>query len=77
MINSSKELEMVPLTLLLMTKKRLFMKGAQLEWLSMKGNLLSTKNPDFPKIKSVPLPRAISGKSWEYPYIRSNGTFRP
>lgn len=38
MINSSKELEMVPLTLLLMTKKRLFMKGAQFEWLSMKGN---------------------------------------
>lgn len=51
MINSSKELEMVPLTLLLMTKKTLFMKRAQFEWVSMKGNLLSTKNPDFPKKK--------------------------
>ena len=51
MINSSKELEMVPLTLLLMTKKTLFMKRAQFEWVSMKGNWLSTKNPDFPKKK--------------------------
>jgi hypothetical protein len=46
MIKSSKELEKVPLTLLLMTKKTLFMKGVRFFFVSMKGNLLSTKNPD-------------------------------
>lgn len=38
MIKSSKELEMVPLTLLLMTKKTLFMKRVRFFWVSMKGN---------------------------------------
>lgn len=37
---------MVLLTLLLMTKKRLFMKGVRFEWVSMKGNLLFFLNPD-------------------------------
>ena len=46
MIKSSKELEMVPLTLLLMTKKMLFMKCVRFFLVSLKGNLLDTKNPD-------------------------------